>query len=194
MDQEKDEKLSLTDVDWSQLPAPEDDGAVAHLPGRRLPSLALASTDGARVDLAALPGRVVVFVYPMTGVPGEALPQGWDMIPGARGCTPQACAFRDLHSELAAAGVAAVFGLSTQTVEAQSEAAARLHLPFALLSDAGLAFGDGLGLPRFEAGGAVRLKRVSLVVDDGVITQVFYPIFPPDRNAEMVLDWVRGAV
>ena len=193
MDQEKDEKLGLEDVDWSQLPAPEEDGAVVHLPGRRVPSVALAATGGGVVDLAAVPGRVVVFVYPMTGVPGEALPEGWDMIPGARGCTPQACAFRDLYSELAAAGVSAVFGLSTQAPEAQAEAAARLHLPFPLLSDAGLVFGDGLGLPRFEAGGAVRLKRVSLVVDDGVITQVFYPIFPPDQNAEIVLDWVRGA-
>lgn len=184
--------MSLTDVDWSQLPAPEDDGAVAHLPGMRVPSVALAATGGGVVDLAVVPGRVVVFVYPMTGVPGEALPDGWDMIPGARGCTPQACAFRDLYADLQAAGASAVFGLSTQTPEAQAEAAARLHLPFPLLSDAGLALADGLQLPRFEAGGTERLKRVSLVMDDGVISKIFYPIFPPDQNAEIVLDWMRG--
>ena len=174
----------------NDLPVPEDDGAADHLPGMRLPPVPLASTSGEVVDLSALPGRTVVYCYPMTGRPDRSLPAGWDEIPGARGCTPQSCSFRDHHAELRSLG-ARVFGSSTQDTEYQREAAARLHLPFALLSDAGLAFAGALGLPTFEVDGMVLLKRLTLVIDEGRIEKVFYPVFPPDRSAEEVVEWLR---
>lgn len=174
------------------LVAPQDDGAADHLPGRALPAVALGSTDGGEVRLAELPGRTVIYIYPRTGKPGTALPEGWNAIPGARGCTPQSCAFRDHFAELKEAGADAVFGLSTQDTAYQRELAERLHLPFAVLSDAGLAFQRGLELPAFEAGGMVLLKRMALVVDDGVVTHAFYPVFPPDRNAADVLAWLQA--
>jgi peroxiredoxin len=173
-----------------ELPAPTDDGASDHLPGMRLPSIPLASTAGESVDLSALPGKSVVYCYPMTGRPGRDLPQGWDEIPGARGCTPQSCAFRDHHEELRALG-AKVFGLSTQDTEYQREAAERLHLPFELLSDEGLAFAKALELPTFEADGMVLLKRLTLIVADGRIEKVFYPVFPPGKNAEEVVEYLE---
>ncbi|MEM9974455.1 MAG: peroxiredoxin [Pseudomonadota bacterium] len=179
-------------VNWSTIPAPEDDGAAAHLPGRPLPALALAATDGSAVDLSALSGLTVLYIYPMTGRPDVALPDGWDAIPGARGCTPQSCAFRDHFAELRAVGVDHLFGLSTQDSAWQREAAERLHLPFALLSDADLRFADALGLPRFEVEGRVLLKRMSLILRDGRIADTIYPVFPPDRNAEMVLGRLRA--
>lgn len=154
-----------------------------------IPSLALAATSGEEIDLAALPGRTVVYAYPMTGRPGVALPGGWDEIPGARGCTPQSCAFRDHHAELQALG-ARVFGLSTQDTEYQREAAERLHLPFPLLSDAGLRLTNALRLPTFEVEGMTLHKRLTMVVQDGRIEHVFYPVFPPDRNAEEVMGWL----
>jgi peroxiredoxin len=178
--------------DWSQIPAPQDDGAAAHLPGRVLPSVPLSATDGATIDLAALPGRTVVYAYPRTGRPDRANPEGWDMIPGARGCSPQSCAFRDHHAALRALGVAHLFGLSTQDTAYQQEAAARLHLPFALLSDAGLTLTAALDLPTFEAEGMTLLKRLTLVIDAGRITHVFYPVFPPDENASAVVAWLKG--
>jgi len=174
----------------SDLPVPEDDGAADHLWGMRLPSVPLPATDGRTVELAALPGTVVVYLYPRTGEPGKPLPEGWDAIPGARGCTPQSCAFRDHHAELHALG-AAVFGLSSQTTTYQTEAATRLHLPFALLSDADLRFATALRLPTFTVAGMTLFKRLTLIVEDGVIAQVFYPVFPPDRNAGDVLAWLR---
>ena len=174
----------------NDLPVPEDDGAADHLPGMRLPSVPLASTSGEIVDLSALPGRTVVYCYPMTGRPDRSLPTGWDEIPGARGCTPQSCSFRDHHAELRALG-ASVFGLSTQDTDYQSEAATRLHLPFALLSDADLAFARALGLPTFEVDGMVLLKRLTLVIDEGWIEKVFYPVFPPDKSAEEVVEWLE---
>lgn len=183
----------LLDVDWSRLPAPEDDGGARHLPGVRLPDLALPATDGTSVNLGKLPGRTVVFAYPMTGRPGVALPGGWDLIPGARGCTPHACAFRDLHAELKAAGADHVFGLSTQSPDYQKEAAERLHLPFPLLSDARQELAGALTLPVMEVEGHVLLKRLALVADDGVIVKVFYPVFPPDRNAGDVLAWLQAS-
>jgi peroxiredoxin len=173
-----------------ELPAPTDDGASDHLPGMRLPSIALASTAGKPVDLSTVPGKTVVYCYPMTGRPGRGLPQGWDEIPGARGCTPQSCAFRDHHEELRALG-AKVFGLSTQDTEYQREAAERLHLPFELLSDESLAFAEALDLPTFEADGMVLLKRLTLIVDDGRIEKVFYPVFPPAKNAEEVVEYLE---
>jgi peroxiredoxin len=174
------------------LPAPTDDGAANHLPGMQLPSVPLISTSGDTVDLSSLSGETVVYCYPMTGRPDRELPQGWDEIPGARGCTPQSCSFRDHHSELRDLGVR-VFGLSTQSTGYQQEAAGRLQLPFELLSDERLAFAEALGLPTFEADGMTLLKRLTLIIEDGRIEKVFYPVFPPDKNAEEVLAWLRQA-
>ena len=181
---------SLSAVDWSQLPAPLNDGAANHLEGLALPSISLPATDGSLIDLSLLPGLTVVYAYPMTGRPGATLPRDWDMIPGARGCTPQSCAFRDHYSELKANGVIHLFGLSVQTTEYQLEAATRLHLPFPLLSDAAYKFTDHLNLPCFESEGVRLLKRLTLIVRDGRIMKVFYPVFPPDQNAVDVLTWL----
>jgi peroxiredoxin len=172
------------------IPVPTDDGASDHLPGMRLPSVPLMSTAGKPVDLSALSGKTVVYCYPMTGRPDRGLPQDWDEIPGARGCTPQSCSFRDHHAELRDLG-ARVFGLSTQDTKYQQEAAERLYLPFELLSDEGLAFAKTLGLPTFEADGMILLKRLTLIIEDGRIGKVFYPVFPPGKNAEEVLAWLR---
>ena len=174
----------------ADLPVPIDDGACDHLPGVRLPALALPATDGGMVTLSTLPGRSVVYVYPRTGRPDQPLPTGWDEIPGARGCTPQSCAYRDLAAELAALG-ARVFGLSTQDTAYQQEAAVRLHLPFPLLSDERLALASALGLPTFQVDGMTLIKRLTLVIDDGVIETVFYPVFPPDADAANVAAWLR---
>lgn len=183
---------AFTSVDWSQLPPPEDDGGATHLPGARLPNIPLPAHDGGDVELATLSGRTIVFAYPMTGTPGVALPAGWDDIPGARGCTPQSCAFRDLDADLKRAGADAIFGVSTQTTAEQREAASRLHLPFRLLSDRDLRFAHALGLPTMEVDGRWMLKRLTMVLDDGVVTRVFYPVFPPDRNAADVLAWLAA--
>ena len=184
------------------LPRPVDDGTCAHLPGMRLPPIALPSTAGAAVRLDALgPARTVLYAYPMTGVPGRPLPEGWDMIPGARGCTPQACAFRDHHAELARVG-AEVLGLSTQTTAYQREMAARLHLPFAILSDAALELCTALRLPTFtvddldavDPEGAPQptrlVKRLTLIIRAGTIEAALYPVFPPDQGAEQALAWL----
>jgi peroxiredoxin len=175
----------------ADLPVPVDDGACDHLPGMRLPSLPLPATDGGMVDLTTLPGRSVVYVYPRTGRPDQPLPTGWDEIPGARGCTPQSCAYRDLATELAAIG-ARIFGLSTQDTIYQQEAAARLHLPFPLLSDERLEMTTALSLPTFEVDGMTLIKRLTLIIDDGVIETVFYPVFPPDADAANVATWFRS--
>ncbi len=172
------------------LPAPVDDGACDHLPGMRLPSLTLGSTAGDPVDLSALAGTTVVYCYPLTGRPDLALPEGWDEIPGARGCTPQSCAFRDEHGELQSLG-ARVFDLSTQDTPYQREAAGRLRLPVALLSDAELAFARALRLPTFTVAGMELIKRLTLVIECGLIEKVFYPVFPPDRNAADAVAWLR---
>ena len=172
------------------LPVPQDDGACAHLTGMRVPSIALPSTKGGAVDLSALPGRTVVFCYPRTGRPDRAPAQGWDQIPGARGCTPQACAFRDNYDELKAFGITEVFGLSTQDTAYQCEAVQRLHLPFAMLSDEKLEFARALNLPTFVVEGATLVKRVTLVLYAGTIEHVFYPVFPPDANAPAVIHWL----
>jgi peroxiredoxin len=173
------------------LPVPQDDGAARHLIAMRLPDLTLAATDGSAVNVARLRGRTVIYAYPRTGKPGQPLPEGWDLIPGARGCTPQSCGFRDHFEELRRLGVTNLYGLSTQDSDYQREAAERLHLPFALLSDAELRFQRALRLPIFEVAGMILLKRLTLVIDDGVIGKVFYPVFPPDRSAEDVIDWLR---
>jgi len=174
------------------LPVPQDDGGARHLTGMRMPDLPLAATDGSSVNLSRLPGRTVVYVYPRTGRPGVPLPDGWDAIPGARGCTPQSCGFRDHFQELRTLGVARLYGLSTQDSEYQREAVERLNLPFALLSDAGLGLQRALRLPSFQLDGMTLLKRLVLVVDDGTIVHVFYPVFPPDRSAEEVIAWIQA--
>ncbi|MBS1870085.1 MAG: peroxiredoxin [Actinobacteria bacterium] len=176
------------------LPVPVDDGAAAHLPGLRLPALALAATSGGTVDLAAAAaaaGTLVLYVYPRTGTPGEPSPDGWDAIPGARGCTPQSCAFRDHHAELRAAG-AEVLGLSAQPAAEQAEFAARERLPFALVSDPDLRLAAALRLPTFAAGGMRLYKRITLIFVDGAVAKAFYPVFPPDRNAADVVAWLRA--
>jgi peroxiredoxin len=176
------------------LPRPADDGAADHLPGRDLPAgLALSSTAGEAVELAALTGRTVVYAYPRTGRPGEPMPaDDWDLIPGARGCTPETCGFRDHHAELTEAGASGVLGLSTQDTEYQRELAERLALPFAILSDERLVLTRALALPTFEAAGETLLKRVTLMLRDGRIERVWYPVFPPDRHAGEVLAWLRA--
>ena len=184
---------NLLEVDWTKIPPPIDDGAARHLPGSRIPPLVLEATDGTKVTLASQKGRVVVFAYPRTGEPGKAsLVDDWDMIPGARGCTPQTCAFRDLHAELTRAGASAVFGLSTQDRAYQREMAERLHLPFPVLSDSSLALTKALRLPTMEVAGQTLIKRLAMIVDDGQIADVLYPVFPPDRNAGDVLAWLRA--
>jgi peroxiredoxin len=182
---------NLLEVDWSKIPAPVDDGAASHLAGLQVPDVALAATGGTQVSLAKLSGRVVVFAYPRTGEPGKpSLVDDWDMVPGARGCTPQTCAFRDLHKVLIEAGAARVFGLSTQDGAYQRAAHERLHLPFPLLSDEKLALARALRLPTMQVAGLTLIKRLAMVIDDGRITKVFYPVFPPDRNAADVLAWL----
>ncbi len=183
---------SQNSVDWSKLAAPQDDGAAKHLIGMALPSLEMPSTLGRRIPLSNLSGTTVIYVYPMTAQPGKNLPENWDMIPGARGCTPQSCAFRDVYTDLRDAGATRIFGLSTQNYEHQVEAATRLQLPFPLLSDASLSFANALRLPRFEADGQVLLKRLTLISRASRIMKVFYPVFPPDQDAENVLHWLQN--
>ena len=185
---------SIDAPDWSTIPSPTDDGGAAHLTGMRVPSIALQATDGTTVDLSSLPtrGRVVVYTYPRTGRPGVPNPEGWDLIPGARGCTPQTCAFRDHFAELRALGVDYLFGLSTQGPAYQREAAERLHLPFTILSDELFELTTALRLPTFATSGMTLLKRLTLVINNGVIEHVFYPVFPPDRNADDVIAWLKS--
>jgi peroxiredoxin len=180
-------KGSVETPDWSAIPPPTDDGAARHLTGVRWPFLPLPATDGTTVDLAQLPGLVVVYAYPRTGIPGIENPAGWDLIPGARGCTPQSCSFRDHFAELKTLGVKHLFGLSVQDTAYQREVVDRLHLPFPILSDEHLGLTRSLRLPTFETGGMTLLKRLTLVINDGRIEHVFYPVFPPDRNASDVL-------
>lgn len=175
----------------ADLPVPENDGACDHLTGITLPSVELRSTRGELVDLSTLEGRVVVYIYPRTGQPDQELPKGWNAIPGARGCTPQSCAFRDHHAELKSLG-ARVYGLSTQTTDYQEELAERLHLPFEVLSDADLEFTRALDLPTFEVDGMTLIKRTTLILRDGKIEKVFYPVFPPDKSADEVVDWLKS--
>lgn len=175
------------------LPVPVDDGASDHLVGRPVPSIALPATNGEDVNLhdASRGRRLVIFAYPRTGQPGVRSPTGWDSIPGARGCTPEACSFRDLSEQFAALHVD-VYGLSTQDSDYQLEAANRLHLPYALLSDAHLRFTAALGLPTFTVDCMTLLRRLTLVITDGRVEHVLYPVFPPDGAAIDVLDVLQG--
>ena len=172
------------------LPVPVDDGAADRLPGSEVPAVALPSTLGGELDLAeAARERLVVYVYPRTGTPGEPLLDGWDDIPGARGCTPQSCAFRDAQQELARHG-ATLIGISAQTPEEQAEFAQREHIPYPMLSDHDLKLAEAMSLPTFETGGLHLYKRLTFLAEEGRIVKVFYPVFPPDRNAEEVLAWL----
>jgi peroxiredoxin len=177
----------------SDLPAPEDDGGADHLPGLSMPSIGLPGTGGETVALDRLPrGRTVLYLYPMTGKPGVDLPEGWNEIPGARGCTPESCGFRDLYADLQTAGVSAVYGLSTQGTDYQLELSERLGLPFAILSDPELELGGALDLPTFTVEGRRLYRRLTMIIADGRIEHAFYPVFPPDRHAEQVLDWLSA--
>jgi peroxiredoxin len=174
------------------LPVPEDDGAADHLAGMALPKIRLPSTLGQAVDLAELSrDRLVAYVYPRTGTPGRPSPIGWDDIPGARGCTPQSCAYRDSLAEFTSLG-AAVLGISAQSPDEQSEFAGREHIPFPLLGDGGLRLAGALRLPTFEVEGMILYRRLTFVAEGGKIAKVFYPVFPPDRNAAEVLAWLTS--
>jgi peroxiredoxin len=173
------------------LPVPDDDGMARHLWGFRVATTWLHATTHERVDLSSLAGRTVVYCYPRTGRPDRDPPPGWDLIPGARGCTPQSCAFRDHHRELENLG-ARVFGLSTQDTEYQREVVERLHLPFPLLSDATLEFASAMRLPTFEVQSLRLLKRLTMIVRDGIVEHVFYPVFPPNVNAAQVVEWLTN--
>lgn len=181
------------DVLPDNLPVPQDDGAAAHLTGMRLPHIALPSTTGAAIDLAAIGGTAVVFAYPRSGQPGvEPLVAHWDEIPGARGCTPHTKGYRELHAEFTALG-AAVFGLSTQDTDYQRELVARLGVKFPILSDEHLELAHAMRLPTMEVAGLTLLKRIAWIAQDGVIERVFYPVFPPDQNASIVLAALAGS-
>jgi peroxiredoxin len=173
------------------IPVPQDDGGARHLTGMKLSDIALAATNGTAVNLSKLKGRTVLYIYPRTGVPGVDAPPGWDDIPGARGCTPQSCGFRDHFADLKGLGVAHLYGLSAQDTAYQREAVERLHLPFAILSDADLKLGRAMKLPTFTTSGMTLFKRMALVIDDGIIVKAFYPVFPPDKNAAEVVGWLR---
>ncbi|RZU14961.1 MerR family transcriptional regulator [Streptomyces sp. BK239] len=175
----------------ADLPVPEDDGAAARLRGASLPQLTLHATDGAMISLEALgAGRTVLYIYPLTGRPGTDLPEGWDTIPGARGCTAEACGFRDHHQDLLAAGATQVYGLSSQDSDYQREVTERLRLPFRMLSDPARRLGRALDLPTFTAGGLTLYKRLTLIIKNNMIEHVFYPVFPPDKHADQVLAWL----
>src|SRR5919204_4199796 len=172
------------------LPVPEDDGAADHLPGTRMPDLSLPSTGGTDINVNQ-PGTLVLYIYPRTGKPGEPLPPGWDDIPGARGCTPESCAFRDHAVDMEKLG-ARVLGLSAQSLADQHEFAERVGLPYPILSDPQLELAKALDLPTFEVAGMTLYKRITLIVRDAKIAHVFYPVFPPDRNAADVVEWLRS--
>ena len=182
---------SYTDLP-TDLPMPEDDGACDHLPGKALPDLSLTTTANTKINLSELSDKTVLYFYPMTGVPGVALPDGWDEIPGARGCTPQSCSFRDHQKELAELD-AQVFGISTQSSNYQREAKERLHLPFDLLSDEALNLKATLAMPTFKTAAMELYKRVTLITEAGKIKKVFYPVFPPDQNADDVIQWLKDS-
>lgn len=173
------------------LPAPVDDGACGHLPGMAMPQISLPTTGGGAIDLENLPDRTVIYAYPRTRPADEAARDDWDMIPGARGCTPESCAFRDHYAEFARRG-ASIYGLSTQPTAFQQEVVDRLHLPFALISDERLELVNALRLPTMTFDGETLIRRLTLVIRNRAVEHVFYPIFPPDRHAAEVRDWLAA--
>jgi peroxiredoxin len=176
----------------ANLPRPVDDGGARHLNGMAIPDLALPSTSNRLVNLSKVSApRLVIYCYPMTGRPDRKLPEGWDDIPGARGCTPETCGFRDHHKDLAKLHTE-VFGVSTQETAYQQEMVKRLEVPFEVLSDEHFAFTKALRLPTFTAGGMTLIKRLTLIARNGRIEQVFYPVFPPDKHAEEVIAWLKA--
>jgi len=175
----------------ADLPIPQDDGSTDHLKGMQLPRVSLQASNGKRIDLADIKGRLVIYCYPMTGQPNVALPDGWDQIPGARGCTPQSYSFRDHYKELQALSTE-VIGLSVQTTEYQKEMVDRLHLPFPVVSDLHYQFQQALNMPTFVTAGMTLLKRVTLIANNGVIEAVHYPIFPSDSDAVWVVDYLKN--
>lgn len=178
-------------IDWFKIPAPTDDGATEHLINKRIPDIRLPSTNGKIINLSLLTGKAIIYAYPRTANPKIPSFDGWDMIPGARGCTPQSCAFRDHFVELQELGIDHLFGLSTQDTAYQQEVVERLHLPFSLLSDEHLLLTKKLNLPTFEVNGITLLKRFTLVIHDSVIKHIFYPIFPPSNNPQELIDWLK---
>jgi peroxiredoxin len=180
--------MALSDLP-DDLPVPEDDGACDHLTGSNIPEIILNSTHNEEVNIGKLSGYTVIYIYPMTGQPNVALPEGWNEVPGARGCTPQSCSFRDLHDDLKTH--AQIFGLSSQETDYQQEAKERLHLPFELLSDTNFLLKQHLSLPTFTLDGIERYKRITLIIKENSIKKVFYTVFPPDQNASDVLNWLK---
>ena len=176
----------------TDLPIPQDDGAANHLLGMRVPNILLSATSGKELNLGDIKGRLVIYCYPMTGQPNVALPDGWDQIPGARGCTPQSCSFRDHYQELQSLG-AEIVGLSVQSTQYQQEMADRLHLPFPVVSDAGYQFQQALRLPTFVAAGMTLLNRITLIANEGVIEAIHYPIFPSDSDPAWVIKHLKNA-
>ena len=174
----------------ANLPIPADDGGASHLVGMSLPNLSLMATNGEKINFKAIPSWLVIYCYSMTGQPNVALPEGWDQIPGARGCTPQSCSFRDHYQELQSLG-AEVVGLSVQSTEYQQEMVNRLHLPFLVVSDVNFQFQKALNMPTFVAAGMTLLKRVTLIANDGVIVAVHYPIFPSDSDPAWVINYLK---
>lgn len=190
---ERPEMLPQPDPLPDDLPAPQDDGAARHLPGRSLPPLTFQTTEGEQVKLDAVgTGRWVLYLYPLTGEPGADMPRGWDQIPGARGCSQEACSFRDNLGALQARGAQRVLALSSDRAEYQQDLVRRLHLPYPMLSDPGLTLARALELPTFQANGMTLYKRLTLIVDGDRIAHVFYPIFSPGSHADEVLDWLRS--
>jgi len=185
------QKVTNFNILPNDLPIPQDDGAAQHLTGKRLPNVSLAATNGSVIEMGSIPGNLVIYCYPMTGQPNVPLPDGWDQIPGARGCTPQSCSFRDHYQEIQALG-ADVLGLSTQSTEYQKEMARRLHLPFPVVSDAGFEFQTALKLPTFQVTGMTLLKRITLIAKEGIIEAVHYPVFPSDSDPDWVIDCLKA--
>ena len=183
---------NLLKVDWSKIPAPKADVSLDHLNNYQIPEIKLQSTKGEFVNVGKLSGLSVIYIYPMTGQPNVALPKDWDEIPGARGCTPQSCSFRDNFSELTKLNIKNIFGLSSQTTDYQKELATRLHLPYAILSDEKLAFANALKLPTFKIDNMDLIKRITLILDDNKIIKYFYPVFPPDENVNQVIAWLKN--
>lgn len=185
-------RLAMTNLNQlpENLPVPEDDGSTDHLKGMKLPNLSLNATTGVAINLSQIKDKLVIYCYPMTGQPNVPLPEGWDEIPGARGCTPQSCSYRNHYQELKLLG-AEVVGLSVQSTGYQKEMADRLHLPFPIISDEDFAFQKALNIPTFSVAGITLLKRVTLIANDGVIEAVHFPIFPSDSDPAWVMEYLK---